>query len=389
MPNLVDAWADAALAAHEARGHTRRLTPLSSPQGAVVSVGGRQVVNFSANDSLGLCADGRLAAAVKRGVDTHGVGAGASRLVVGDSEAHQALERALATFERTEAALLFNSGFAANTGLLPVLFGEGDVVFSDALNHASLVDGCRLSKARVVIYPHRDMGALARLLAEVPGRRRGVLTDTVFSMDGDVAPLAELRALCDASGAALVVDEAHATGVLGPRGAGACEAAGVRPDVLMGTLSKALGCVGAYVAGSAALRSWLVHDARPLVFSTALPPALCEAALAALHIVEAEPERRALLWDRVRQLTQGLTALGLPAHGASHIFSVVLGSPERAVLASQRLLERGLLVRPIRPPTVPVGTSRLRVSLSAAHSEAQVAALLDALAAVLPNHSRA
>lgn len=379
----MDGWATAALAAHEARGHTRRLAPLASAQGPVVTLDGRQVVNFSSNDALGLCADPRLAAAAQAGFTRFGLGAGASRLVVGTFEPHQALEDALARFEGTEAALLFNSGFAANTGLLPVLFGAGDVVFSDALNHASLVDGCRLSKAEVVVFPHKDVAALERLLREHPGRRRGIVTDTVFSMDGDVAPLRELRRLADAHGAALVVDEAHATGVFGPRGAGACEAQQIVPDVLMGTLSKALGCVGAYVAGSAALRAWLVHDARPLVFSTALPPALSFAALEALRLVEQEPERRAKLWQHVHRLAEGLRALGLPAEPASHVFGVVLGAPERAVEASRQLLGRGYLVRPIRPPTVPAGTSRLRISLSAAHDAAHVDGLLAALGDVL------
>jgi len=220
VSGLVDRWASEDLAALSAKGLVRTLEPLETAQGATVRVGGETLVCFSSNDYLGLAADEAVRAAAAKALGQHGLGTGASRLVVGDTVVHQALERALAELEGTEAALLFNSGYAANTGVVPALVGEGDVVFSDAWNHASLVDGCRLSRSRVVVYPHRDVAALSALLAVTPGRRRLVVTDAIFSMDGDRAPLGELSALCASEGAALLVDEAHATGVVGDEGQG-------------------------------------------------------------------------------------------------------------------------------------------------------------------------
>jgi 8-amino-7-oxononanoate synthase len=381
MAGVVDAWAAEALEALDRAQLRRQLEPLESPQGPRVRVGGRELLNFSSNDYLALANAPVVREAAREALAQFGAGSGASRLVVGDTLAHRSLEAALARFEGAEAALLFNSGYAANVGVLTALLGPGDVVFSDALNHASLVDGCRLSRARVVVYPHRDVEALEAALRATPGRRRLVVTDAVFSMDGDVAPLRALRELCDRHGAALLVDEAHATGVLGARGAGLCEATGVHADVLVGTLSKALGGFGGYVCGSAALREALVSLARPLVFSTSLPPATCAAAEVALELLQ-RPERRAALRARIEQLASGLRALGVPAGGESAVFSVVLGEAGRALEASARLRERGLLVKAIRPPTVPVGTSRLRVALSAGHTAGDVEVLLGALASL-------
>lgn len=378
---LVDAWSEADLAALTERGLVRALEPLESPQGPVVRVGGRELLNFSSNDYLGLANDPVLRDAAAKALERHGVGAGASRLVVGDSTEHQALETELARFEGTEAALLFNSGYAANTAVLPALLSEHDVVFSDVLNHASLIDGCRLSKARVVVYPHRDVAELERLLGVHRGRRRLIVTDTVFSMDGDRAPLKELAALTKAHEAGLYVDEAHATGVLGATGAGLCELLDVKPDVRMGTLSKALGAAGAYVACSGAVRSLLLSSARPLIFSTALPAMVVAAARAGLNEAR-RPERRARLWRNLERFAAGLRALGFDATPDSAIFSLILGAPEHALEASRTLREKGLLVKAIRPPTVPEGTSRLRVALSAAHTDAQLEALLDGLRAL-------
>ncbi|MBI3181881.1 MAG: 8-amino-7-oxononanoate synthase [Myxococcales bacterium] len=362
-------WARAELASLEARRLLRRLEPVESRRGAVVRVGGRELVNFSSNDYLGLASDQRLAEAARRAL-AEGVGAGASRLISGDRSAHHSLEGRLAEFERAEAAVLFGNGYAANLGVLSALCGEGDVIFSDELNHASIVDGCRLSRARTVVYPHCDLEALERSLRAVPGRRRLVVTDAVFSMDGDLAPLEGLVKLCREHGAALVVDEAHATGVLGPRGEGLCEELGLSAfvDVRVGTLGKALGAYGAYAASSAPVQKLLVNRARSLVFSTALPPALCAAAQRAVELVEAEPQLRARLWRNIRAFAAALNRLGIPARPRSAIFPVVLGEPERALEAGQRLAEAGLWVKPIRPPTVPEGTSRLRFAISAAHS---------------------
>jgi 8-amino-7-oxononanoate synthase len=378
----VDGWAEAGLSDLSARGHRRHLEPLEGAQGALVRLSGETVINFSSNDYLGLSADGRLSRALRDATVRYGVGSGASRLVVGDSLAHRELEAQLARLMGTAAARLFNSGYAANLGVLSALLGPEDVVFSDGLNHASLVDGCRLSRAKVVVYPHADVAALAQMLATHPGRRQLVVTDAVFSMDGDWAPLEQLVPLCEQAGAGLLVDEAHAFGVLGPSGAGLCAELGLaeRVPLRMGTLGKSAGAYGAFVACSEAVADWLTHRARSLVFSTSLPASLCAAASAGVEALATDEALRERLWRNIRRLSAGLEALGLPAHGRSPIFPVVLGDPVRAVEASRALRERQLLVKPIRPPTVPEGTSRLRVSVSAAHSEGNVDLLLSALA---------
>lgn len=379
MSSVADAWAREELAELGRRGLLRSLEPLASPQGPVIRIGGQSLVNFSSNDYLGLAADPRIARAFAAGLERWGVGAGASRLVVGDTEAHRRLEARLAAFEDTEAVLLFNGGYPANLGLVQALVGRGDLVVSDALDHASLVDGCRLSRAEIAVVPHADVGAFARALAGGGFRRKLVVTDAVFSMDGDLAPLPALAEVCARAGAALLVDEAHATGVLGARGSGLCEATGVRPDVRMGTLGKALGGFGAYAATSRAVADLLVNRARSVVFSTTLPPALCEALVVAVDLLEHDPELRPRLWRNVRRFVEGLRRLGLEAEPRSAIVPVVLGTPERALRASAFLRERGLLAKPIRPPTVPEGTSRLRFALSAAHTEAQIDRALQAL----------
>jgi 8-amino-7-oxononanoate synthase len=376
---VADGWARQELSALEGKGLRRTLEPLSSPQGPVVQIGGRQLLNFSSNDYLGLAADARVAAAFAEGLRRWGTGAGASRLVVGDTDAHRRLERRLAEFEGTEAALLFNGGYPANLGLVQALVGRGDLVVSDALNHASLVDGCRLSRAEAVVVPHADVGAVARALAASAAPRKLVITDAVFSMDGDAAPLSELASVCTRAGAALLVDEAHATGVLGARGAGLCELTSVVPDVRMGTLGKALGVFGAYAAGTRALMDFFVNRARSVVFSTTLPPALCEAVLVAIDLLEHDPELRPRLWRNIRRFVEGLQGLGVGAKAQSAIVPIVLGTPQRAMAAAGFLRQRGVLVKAIRPPTVPKGTSRLRFALSAAHTEEQIDCALDAL----------
>ncbi|WP_141591940.1 8-amino-7-oxononanoate synthase [Myxococcus sp. AB056] len=382
--SVAAAWAREDLEALSERGLRRYLEPLDSPQGPVVRVGGEALVNFSSNDYLGLAASPTVRAAALAAVDRYGVGTGASRLVVGDTAAHHRLETRLAAFERAEAVRLFNSGYAANTGIIPALVGPEDAVFSDALNHASLVDGCRLSRARVCVYPHADVEALTRALAETPARRKLVVTDTVFSMDGDVAPLRDIVAACRAHGAALMVDEAHATGVLGTRGAGLCDELGLENevDLRMGTLSKALGVMGAYVATSREVADLLVSRARPFVFSTALPAHLCAAAEAAVDAVEGDPDLRERLWRNIRRFAEGLRGLGVRAEPRSAVFPIILGEPERALDAARRLREAGVLVKAIRPPTVPEGTSRLRFCLSASHSVGHVDLALEALRTV-------
>ena len=386
------AWIERELAALEARGLRRTLEPLAGAQGPVVEVDGRPLVNLCSNDYLGLASDPRLVAAAARAARREGAGAGAARLVAGDLPVHGALERRLAAFKGTEAALLFSSGYHANAGVLGALTGAEDVLFSDELNHASIIDGCRLSRARTLRYPHADAGALARLLARSTARRKLVVTDAVFGMDGDAAPLAALAGVCREHQAMLYVDEAHATGILGPTGRGWAEAEGVagEVDVLMGTLGKALGSFGAFVAGSRRLADWLTCRARTFIFTTALPPAACGAALAALEVVAEEPERRERLRALTARMKEGLAALGFDvSRVVAPIFPVVLKDEAVALEASRRLRSRGWFVRAIRPPTVPPGTSRLRVSLTAAHTPEQVDGFLAALAEVVREVRRA
>jgi 8-amino-7-oxononanoate synthase len=375
-------WAQADLSALESRGLLRHLEPLESPQGPVVRINGKTLINFSSNDYLGLAADRGVASAACAAFERHGVGSGASRLIVGDSTAHRALEAAAAEWTGCAAATLFNSGYAANVGVLSTLVGEGDVIFSDALNHASLIDGCRLSRAQSVVFPHRDVAALAALMDSHRGRRVLVVTDSVFSMDGDVAPLPALSALCAERGAALYVDEAHAVGVFGPSGAGLCEQLGVVPDVRLGTLGKAVGAYGAFVAGSREVCALLVNRARSLVFSTSLPAGICAAATEAIARIRTDAALRAKAWANIEAFAAGLRALGHEVHPDSAIFSVVLGTPERALQASAFLRERGVLAKAIRPPTVPEGTSRLRFAVSAAHTSEHLDAALGAVEAL-------
>jgi 8-amino-7-oxononanoate synthase len=384
---LADRYAEEELATLKTRGLLRALEPLESGQGPVVSVGGRRLVSFSSNDYLSLAGHRDLAEAARSALSRYGVGAGASRLIVGHSLIHAQLEERMARFERTEAALVFNSGYCANVGVLGTLVGEGDVILSDALNHASIVDGCRLSRAKTLVYRHADLDDLRDRLDEARGaRRRLIATDSVFSMEGDTAPLEGIADLARRYEAMLFVDEAHATGVFGERGAGLCEALGVASsvDLRMGTLGKALGSFGATVAGSRAVIAWLTNAARSLVFTTALPPAVCAAAIAAIDLVEREPERRVRLWQGVKRFAEGLSALGVSAQARSPIFPVVLGEPQVAIEAARALGERGLLVKAIRPPTVPAGTSRLRFALCAGHTPDQIDAALSALGDVLP-----
>jgi len=356
-----------------AAGRTRTITPAAG-------------LDFSSNDYLGLRRDPRLAQAAEQAAKDWGSGAGGARLLRGGSPVHDQLEAALAAWKGQEAALLFNTGFQCNATVIPALTGAGDGVFSDALNHASIVDGCRLARAggaHLGVYPHRDAAALdARLQAWRAGGAPGlalVVTDAVFSMDGDAADLPALKAVCDRHGALLMVDEAHATGLLGPTGAGLAEAQGVVPHLLMGTLGKALGSFGAFVAAPAPLCAHLLNTARGFIFSTALPPPVAAAALAGLAIARAEPWRRAralALAGRVR------AALALPAQ-PSAIVPVATGTEVRALALAAALQARGWDVRAVRPPTVPPGQSRLRITTGAHLEDDAVAGLIAALRSLL------
>lgn len=377
------AWIDDELTALEQRGLRRRLATRESPQTAAqIVLDGKPCVNFSSNDYLGLAA-GPLATAVAEALPRAGWGSGASPLVTGRGIQHAQLEQELAAFEGTEAALLFSTGYAANLGAVAALVGKEDVIFSDAKNHASLIDGCRLSGAKVVIYPHRDASALARLMREnSTARRRLIVTDSLFSMDGDLAPLPELADLAEKFQAMLFVDEAHATGVFGRRGRGVCEQMGVEDGVhiRVGTLSKALGSLGGFVVGRRSLIEWLANRARSYVFSTAPPEAMAAAAREALRIVCEEPERRRELLQRAAALRDQLRADGWNVGASeSQIIPILIGEPQPTMRLAAALRERGLLAPGIRPPSVPQGESLLRISLSYAHPPDATQRLVDAL----------
>ena len=369
------------------RGLHRVRRRLESGQGVRVRLRGRELVSFAGNDYLNLAGDPRLARVAARAARRYGTGAGSSPLVSGYLPPLRALEHALARWQQTEAALVFSSGYAANLALVASLAGDGDAVFSDQLNHASLIDGCRLSRARVHVYRHADVNHLNDLLRShgASARRRLILSDTVFSMDGDLAPLANLLDLARLHDALLLIDEAHATGVLGEDGRGVTALippTALDPDRLIkvGTLSKALGAQGGFVCGSRRLIEWLVNHARPYIFSTALAPPAAAAARRALTIVRDEPERRRHLLVLAALLRDELRGLGYP-ESCSHcqIVPVIVGDAAEAVHLSTRLEQQGLLVPAIRPPSVPTGTARLRISLTAGHTEEDIRCLVAGL----------
>lgn len=378
------------LAELDRAGLRRAMRGVERGAGAEVVSGGRTVTDFSSNDYLGLAADRRIAQAAAHALVKAGTGAGAARLISGNHPLHERLEREIAAFKQAPAALLFSSGYAANTGAIPALAGRGDALYSDALNHASLIDGCRLSRAELRVFPHRDVDALDRMLRADAGRfaRRMIVVDGVFSMDGDRFPLDRLAELARTHAAWTYVDDAHGTGVLGPNGRGTAEHFGVEDaiDVRMGTLGKAMGTAGAFVAGSERLREWLLNRARSFVFTTGTPPALAAAALEALRIVRDEPWRRERLRANARTLRDGLAALGhaVPGEADGHIVPVRTGDAGATVRVGHALRERGFLVGAVRPPTVPPGGSRLRITVGAAHTAEQIGALLEALRAELP-----
>ncbi len=351
-------------------GLFRRMRTVGSPQGPRIELDGHEVLLLCSNDYLGLAAHPAVREAAVAAVGEWGVGAGASRLVSGNMVPHDRLEQRLAAFHGTETALLFGSGYLANTGVIAALARRGEMVFSDELNHASIIDGCRLAGAQTFVYRHRDLEHLAWGLGRVPGHAALIVTDGLFSMDGDVAQLGWLRELASRHGAKLMVDDAHAVGALGPGGRGAVAEAGLagEVDVLVGTLGKALGSYGAYACVSREVRDLLVNTARPLIFSTGLPPAMAAAAEAALGIVETEPSRIDRLRENASTLRAALAANGLEPGGAgAQIMPVAVGDPDRAVAICRRALDAGVYAQAIRPPTVPDGTSRLRLTVTSEH----------------------
>jgi len=413
-------WIAAELATldkQDLRRQRRQIRPLP---GGKCRIEERVLWNFATNDYLGLADDPRLAHAAQQAIQESGLGARASPLVTGRTRWHVALERALAEFKQAEAAVLFPTGYAANLGTIPALAGREDVVFCDRLNHASLIDGCRLSQARLRVYPHCDLQVLRRELAKAHSfRRRLIVTDSLFSMDGDQAPLPALANLAEEFQAILLVDEAHATGVYGPMGTGLLEAQNVQSDriVAVGTLSKGIGIQGGFVAGSQELVDWLWNSARTQVFSTALAIPLCAAAVAALKIIQTEPERRQRLLHSAELVRETLTrqgweiprqSQGVPAGthetpppsslldsrrsefpggqtAPSPIIPVIVGDALRTVKLATRLEQQGILVAAIRPPTVPRGTARLRISLGAQHHSDGIDALLQAMQRIGPS----
>jgi glycine C-acetyltransferase len=360
------------LEALKRQGLYRKLRRVEGEQGPTLLLDGREVLNFSSNNYLGLANHPALKKAAQEAIDRFGCGAVASRLISGNMALHEDLEEKIAKLKGTETALVFNSGFQANVGIIPTLAGDGDAIFSDELNHASIIDGCRLSRAKTIVYPHCDMEALQDALKKAPATgRKLIVTETLFSMDGDEAPLPEMVEIAERHGALVMVDEAHATGTVGPNGAGIVAKLGLgeRVDIQMGTLGKALGGFGAYVAGSRALRELLINRCRSFIFTTSLPPPVLAAAIAAIDLLYREPERRLALWHNIRTLREGLRKLGFSlGKSESQILPLVIGDAEKCTAFSERLLEKGVFAQGIRPPTVSESTSRLRITLMATHT---------------------
>lgn len=375
------------LTALKGSGRFRQCPPCSGPDKAKPSIDNPSLISFCSNDYLGLSSNPALADAAIAAISRSGVGAGASRLVSGDLPEHRDLEHSLASFLGAEAALLFPTGYQTNLGVITALAGPGDLVLSDHFNHASIIDACRLSGARPAFFRHLDLAsAEKRLKALGPNaRRRLLVTESLFGMDGHIAPLSELAQLAARHDAALVVDEAHAFGLYGPSGRGLCAQIGVTPDVLIGTLGKALGAAGGFAAGSSTLRDFLVNHSRTFIFTTAIPPPIAAAALAALQIV-AGPDGQSLRLQ-LAKLVSTFSASIHPRHRPAHlsaIFPILFGPDATALQASEHLRAQGFFVQAIRPPTVPEGTARLRITLSASHKTSDLQALAAALASIPP-----
>ena len=363
---------------------------ISTPQGPKVTIDGYEFINFSSNDYLGLANHPALIASLKQGLEQYGVGSGASPLMCGRSEPHARLEQKLAKKTGRESALLFANGYLANIAVVTTLAGRHDQIFLDRLAHASLIDAAKLSGAKLKRYAHAESESLRSMLLSADDNKKLkklVVTDGVFSMDGDQAPLADLAKHCAESGAFLIVDDAHGFGVLGETGGGILEASGLDPKevpVLIATFGKALGVAGAFVAADKTIIETLVQQARSYIYTTAPPPVLALAAMAALKLIEAEPWRRHHLAKLIRRLRNGAQHQGIHlARSETPIQPLIIGEPEQAMRVSQALFNQGFLIPAIRPPTVPVHSARLRISLTAAHTEAQIDQLLEALSKAL------
>ncbi|MGH9482739.1 MAG: glycine C-acetyltransferase [Terriglobales bacterium] len=368
----------------EQKGLRTRLRVLAGEQLPVADFDGRRVINLSSNNYLGLCTHPRLRDAALEATQALGVGSGAVRTISGTMQIHMELERRIAEFKRTEASVVFQSGFTANSGAVGAIMGRGDFIVSDELNHASIIDGARLSRATIKVFPHKDCGAAEAILKELqaqPGRKL-LISDGVFSMDGDIAPLPDLCFLAEKYGAVMMVDDAHASGVLGKNGRGTVDHFGLhgRVDVQVGTLSKAIGALGGYVAGSEALIEFLHLRGRPFLFSTSHPPAVAASCLAAFEVLEREPERIQRLWDNTRYIEAGLKQLGFDT-GASEtpITPIMVGEGRKAIEFSRALFEAGVFATGLAYPTVPEGKARLRTIVTATHTTDELAEALDIL----------
>ena len=359
---------------------------LQGEQAPVSLIDGKRVINLASNNYLGLTTHPRLREAAIQAIRDFGVGSGAVRTIIGTMTLHEELEDKLAKFKHTEACIVFQSGFTANTGVIPAVMGEGDVIISDELNHASIIDGCRLTKAKRVVYRHKDIGELKQRLDEARGARRVlVVTDGIFSMDGDIAPLDKIVETAEPSGAIIMVDDAHSSGVLGRNGRGSVDHFNLhgRVHIQVGTLSKAIGALGGYVAGSKALREWLIQRGRPYLFSTSHPPSVVATCLAALDVLQDEPQLIERLWDNTRYFKAGLARLGFNT-GISEtpITPVIVGESDKALGLSSRLFEEGVFAQAIVFPTVAKDKARVRTIVTAAHCREQLDLALEAFARV-------
>ena len=359
----------------------RSLKRIDSSQSSRIVIEGREYINLSSNNYLGLANHPSLKEAAISAIRNYGTGAAASRLVSGNMEVHEMLEKITAEFKRTEDALLFNTGYMANAGVIQALAGEGDAIFSDELNHASIIDGCRLSRAEVFIYRHRDAEHLRSLISQKTDnsnrcyRRKIVITESVFSMDGDIAPLTDIIDLVEKYDAFLVVDDAHATGVLGKTGRGSFEHFGINNSshIQMGTYSKALGSFGAYIAGNKTVKDYLINKARSFIYTTSLPPSVVAASIAAISILQENNMLVEKVWENTTMFREGLRALGYNTmNSETPIIPVFTGDIEKTILFSQRLFDEGIYATPIRPPTVPEGCCRIRTTVTAEHSKSDI-----------------
>ena len=380
----VDEVADQVLGSIRERGTYRRMRVLEGMQGPRMRVDGREVLLFAGSNYLDLARHPEVIEAATRGAREWGAAAGGSRLISGNLAIHEALEEELAAFFGTEAALAFNTGYMANVGVIPALVGPGDLLVSDELNHASIIDGARLARCQVAVFKHGDIESFAEVLRDARAGVRRILVaiDGVYSMDGDVAPVAEIVKLAHEADAMVLLDDAHGTGILGPRGRGTAEAASIlsEVDILMGTLGKSIGSFGAFIAGSQKLRDLLVNTARSFIFSCALAPGQVEASRASLRLIDEEPWRRQRLGENCDRLRRRLAKAGISTDpSTTHILPVVLGDNERTMAVCEALLERGYYAQGIRHPSVPFGRARLRITPMATHEESEIDGLADAI----------